>query len=82
MKQLTLKEIMNLISELKSAGYSETEIAKMPVYIGDDDELNGIHTAWYGQIVDSNNNNDADFINLINEDFGNIKINGRAVLIS
>lgn len=82
MKQLTLKAIMEVISELKAAGYTAKEIADMPVYIGDDDELNGIHTAWYVNIIDKDNENDADFVELINEDRCNIKINGKAILIS
>lgn len=82
MKQLTLKAVMEVISELKAAGYNAKEIASMPIYIGDDDELNGIHTAWYAQVIDKENENDADFVALINEDRGNIKIIGKAILIS
>lgn len=82
MKQLTLNEIMKVIGELRNAGYSSKEISEMPIYIGDDDELNGIHTAWYVNIVDKNNENDADFVEMINGSFGNIKIDGKAILIS
>lgn len=82
MKQLTLQEIMSLIGELRNAGYSSKEIAEMPVYIGDDDELNGIHTAWYANIVNEDNENDKYFIEMINEDCCNIKFNGKAILIS
>ena len=82
MKQLKLMAIMETISKLKAEGYSAKEIAEMPIYIGDDDELNGIHTAWYAQIIDKENENDADFVALINESFGNIKIIGKAILIS
>jgi hypothetical protein len=82
MKQLKLMAIMELITELKNAGYSSKEIAEMPIYIGDDDELNGIHTAWFAQVIDKENENDADFVALINEDRGSIKIIGKAILIS
>jgi hypothetical protein len=82
MKQLKLMAIMELIGQLRNAGYSSKEIAEMPIYIGDDDELNGIHTAWYAQVIDKENENDADFVALINEDHGNIKIIGKAILIS
>lgn len=82
MNQLTMKDILTLVDEFKRAGMTIEEIKKLPIYIGDDDELNGIHTAWYGQIIDSNNVNDADFVALINEGFGNININGKAILIS
>lgn len=82
MKQLTLNAIMEVIGELRNAGYSSREIAEMPIYIGDDDELNGIHTAWYVNVIDKNSEDDADFVALINESFGNIKICGKAILIS
>jgi len=82
MKQLTLKAVIELIDDLRREGYSSKQIAEMPIYIGDDDELNGIHTAWYAQVIDKENENDADFVALINEDRGNIKIIGKAILIS
>ena len=82
MKQLTLEAVMQLIIELKRAGYSDKEIASMPIYIGDDDELNGIHTAWYAQVIDKDNENDADFVALINESTHNFRIYGKAILIS
>ena len=82
MKQLTMKDILTLANEFKRAGMTTAEINNLPIYIGNDDELNGIHTAWYGQMIDSNNANDADFVNMINEDFCNINIEGKAILIS
>ena len=56
--------------------------AMWDVYIGDDDELNGIHCGWYAQVVNPNDANDADFVELINERRGNYEINGKAILIS
>ena len=82
MKQLKLVSIMEVISDLKAAGYSSKEIAEMPIYIGDDDELNGIHTAWFVNVIDKENEEDADFVVMINESFGNVKICGKAILIS
>lgn len=82
MKQLTMKEILTLVNEFKKAGMSLAEIKKLPIYIGNDDELNGIHTAWFGQMIDTDNENDADFVEMINEDHHNIKFNGKAILIS
>ena len=82
MKQLTLGVIMSLINDMSKAGVSAAEIRNMPVYIGNDDELNGIHTALYGQLIDTNSTDDADFIELINEDHHNIQLNGKAILIS
>ena len=82
MKQLTLKAIMEVISQLKNDGYSAKEIAEMPIYIGRDDELNGIHTAWYANIIKDDNEDDQYFIEMINEDCCNIKFSGKAILIS
>ena len=82
MKQLTLNEIMKLIGELRNAGYSSKEIAEMPVYIGDDDELNGIHTAWYAEPIDPEDENYQYMVEMINGSCGNIKIEGKAILIS
>ena len=82
MKQLTLGVVINIVNEMKKAGMTADEINKMPIYIGNDDELNGIHTAWFGQIIDADNANDAGFVELINEDYHNIQLAGKAFLIS
>ena len=82
MKQLTMAEIMKLTVELQKKGMTISEIAALPIYIGDDDELNGIHTAWYGELIDANNENDKAFIEMINEDHHNIQLKGKAILIS
>ena len=82
MEQLKMKNILKVIADLQAQGMSLEEIAELPVYIGDDDELNGIHTGWYAQLVDPNNEDDADFIELINEDCCNIEMQGKAILIS
>lgn len=80
--QLTMGDILKFVSELQKSGMSTKEIATLPVYLGQDDELNGIHTGWYTNLVDPNNPDDADFVELINEDRCNIKITGKAILIS
>lgn len=83
MSQLTLGDIMNLIKILTDeAEMSIEDVKKLPVYIGDDDELNGIHCGWYTNVVDPNNPEDADLVEMINEDRCNIKIEGKAILIS
>ena len=82
MNQLKLGTILAVVSDLKDNGMSMKEIAELPVYIGNDDELNGIHCAWYAQPIDANNENDADFVELINEDRCNIEITGKAILVS
>ena len=82
MKQLTLGDILKCIARMQNDGMSTKEIAALPIYLGDDDELNGIHCAWYVQPIEPNNEDDADFVELINERCGNYEIQGKAILIS
>ena len=82
MKQLTMGVILHLANNLKNEGMSAKEIAELPIYIGNDDELNGIHCAWYAQKIDRENADDAPFIELINEDSGNFEVDDKAILIS
>ena len=82
MKQLTLGDILRFVSELQKAGMSTNAIASLPIYLGRDDELNGIHTGWYVNLVDSDEEEDEGFVELINEDRCNIKLEGKAILIS
>ena len=85
MEQLTIGDILNFINELKKSGITTKEINAMPVYLGDDDELNGIHCGWYTNLVDSDNEDDEDntyTVEMINERRGNIPIKGKAILIS
>lgn len=82
-EQLTLGDILDLAKELKAAGMTNKEIRNLPVYIGDDDELNGIHCAWYRQLIDENNEDDAySIIEMINENRNNIEFDKQAILIS
>ena len=82
MKQLTLGQIMEFAWQLKKSGMSDNEVRSLPIYLGRDDELNGIHTGWYINLVDPDKEDDADFVELINEDRCNIEIKGKAILIS
>lgn len=82
MKQLTIKDIFVLINQLKKAGMTTEEIAAMPIYIGDDDELNGIHTAWCASYLDPNNPNEAPVVEMINDSYGNLPVKGKSILIS
>ena len=83
MKQLKVKDIFVLIRDLKKAGMTTEEIADMPIYIGDDDELNGIHTAWDVGIFDPECEDDADIVYLINESYGrNIEATSKSILIA
>ena len=82
MKQLTLKELENTIRMAK-ARYKD-EWQTIPVYIGDDDEMNGIHNAWFVDIVDDKmHKEDRDtFVELINERAGNTEFKKKAIVIS
>lgn len=80
MSQLKLSDVLNLITHLNQSGMSFDEIAELPIYIGDDDELNGIHTAWCVEKVDEEDSKYT--IELINMNRGNVKFNSKAILIS
>ena len=80
--QLTMEKILAFCDELRKSGMTMEEIKALPIYLGDDDELNGIHTAWYTNLVDVNNVVDEDIIEMINEDSRNIELKGKAILIS
>lgn len=82
MKQLTFGDLLRLAKALKDQeGMTLAEIHELPIYIGDDDELNGIHCAWDRGIVDVNNPDDAYVVEMINENRGNHKITDKAILI-
>ena len=80
--QLKMENILAFCAELRAQGMTMEEIKALPVYLGNDDELNGIHCAWYTNLVDINNPEDADLVEMINEDRCNIEIKGKAILIS
>lgn len=81
MKQLTMGQILGLLEHLKTQGMTDEEIKALPVYIGDDEELNGIHTAYYCEHIADDELN-SEYIELINADCCNIKLSGKAILIS
>lgn len=84
MKQLTMGQVLNFVIALEKAGIPTKEIANMPVYIGDDDELNGIHCAWDVSIIDADDR-DADteyILDMINDRSGNYPLEkGKAIFI-
>jgi len=81
MKQLTLKDIYLIADGLKQKG---EDIDQYPIYLGNDDELNGIHCGWYTNLVDANDKDEDNqyFVEMINEDHCNIKLQNKALLIS
>ena len=84
MDQLTIGDILTLVKKLKDNKMSWDEIRSLPIYLGDDDELNGIHCGWALDFVDSNNTTEDDewLVDMINENRNNIKLDGKAVVIS
>lgn len=79
MEQLKLGEILDFAKALKEGGMTDKEIKSLPVYIGDDDELNGIHCAWSTSIVDADDK-DEDVIYVV--EMINDLENSKAILIS
>ena len=80
---LLFGDILQLARELKDSGMTDEEIKGLPVYIGNDQELNGIHTAGYRDLIEPSDPEYKEIIELINEDTTNcIELEGRAILIS
>ena len=65
MGQLTLKAIFDIALELLENG---EDLEQYPVYLGNDDELNGIHNGWYVNLLDVKDENSSIFAELIEED--------------
>lgn len=79
MGQLTLHEIYNVAKALIEKGEN---LKNYPVYLGNDDELNGIHNGWYINILDVNDDDNEGFIELIEEDCCTTNLKAKGVLIS
>ena len=71
-EQLTMEKILNVALAMKQKGI---DLSKIKVFLGNDDELNGIHNAWYCELITNYGQEDNDFIvDLINEDCNNNKV--------
>lgn len=82
MEQLTMLEIYNKALELKNKG---VDLSKIRVYLGNDEELNGVHNAYYCELIKNNGTEDSNYVvDLINEDFNNnlLDKNENFILIS
>jgi hypothetical protein len=79
MGQLTLKAIFDIALELLEKG---EDLDKYPVYLGNDDELNGIHNGWYTNVLDVKDEDCADFIYLIEEYRCTTDLKDKGILIS
>lgn len=83
MDNLTVGTILKRIKELKKEkGLTDKQISEIPVFIGDDDELNGIHTAWYAQGIEKSNPDDSEFFSMIGDRSGNVEPAKLSFLIS
>lgn len=80
MKQLKVKDILKTLEELKKK-YTEEEILEMPIYLGDDDELNSVHCAWFCEDINRQENPSDPVIGMIDGRFGN-RLKDKAILIS
>ena len=79
--QLTMQSILEVALKLEEQGL---DLSKLRVYLGDDDELNGVHNAWYCELVENNGEEENNCIyELINENIGNnFEENEKFILIS
>ena len=79
--QLTMQSILEVALKLKKQGL---DLSKIRVFLGNDDELNGVHNAWYCELVENDGEEENNcIVDLINENIGNnIEENEKFILIS
>ena len=80
-EQLTMEKILNVALAMKQKGI---DLSKIKVFLGNDDELNGVHNAWYCELVENDGEEENTMIvDLINENIGSsVKENEKFILIS
>ena len=79
--QLTMQSILEVALKLEEQGL---DLSKIRVFLGNDDELNGVHNAWFCELVENNGEEENNcIVNLINENIGNnVEENEKFILIS
>ena len=79
--QLTMQSILEVALKLEEQGL---DLSKIRVFLGNDDELNGVHNAWYCELVENNGEEENNCIaDLIKENIGNnVEENEKFILIS
>ena len=79
--QLTMQSILEVALKLEEQGL---DLSKIRVFLGNDDELNGVHNAWYCELVENDGEEENNcIINLINENIGSyVEDNEKFILIS
>ena len=80
-EQLTMEKILNVALAMKQKGI---DLSKIKVFLGNDDKLNGIHNAWFCELVKNDGEEENTMIvDLINENIGSsVKENEKFILIS
>ena len=80
-EQLTMEEILNVALAMKQKGI---DLSKIRVFLGNDDELNGVHNAWFCELVENDGEEENNcIVDLINENIGNnVEENEKFILIS
>ena len=79
--QLTMQSILEVALKLEEQGL---DLSKIRVFLGNDDELNGVHNAWFCELVENDGEEENNcIVDLINENIGNyVKENEKFILIS
>lgn len=79
--QLTMQSILEVALKLEKQGL---DLSKIRVFLGNDDELNGVHNAWYCELVENDGEEENNcIVDLINENIGNnVEENEKFILIS
>ena len=79
--QLTMQSILEVALKLEEQGL---DLSKIRVFLGNDDELNGVHNAWYCELIENDGEEENTMIvDLINENIGSsVKENEKFILIS
>ena len=79
--QLTMQSILEVALKLEKQGL---DLSKIRVFLGNDDELNGVHNAWYCELVENDGEEENNcIVGLINENIGNnVEENEKFILIS
>lgn len=79
--QLTMQSILEVALKLEEQGL---DLSKIRVFLGNDDELNGVHNAWFCELVENDGEEENNYIvDLINENIGNnVEENEKFILIS
>ena len=79
--QLTMQSILEVALKLEEQGL---DLSKIRVFLGNDDELNGVHNAWFCELIKNDDEKENNMIvDLINENIGSsVKENESFILIS